>query len=117
MPNVPNFLSLLAVPSQLFVLHLIQLCCDNPHIKVILFYMVLNVSPQLTPSLLSTELQYSLLMQIKLNPPIAAVSRKSQTVSQKNGRVGRYQKNMCMRMVACVCNSCSCLSDLMLTQS
>lgn len=36
------------------------------------------LSPQLTPNLLSTELQYSLLIQITLNPPIAAVSRKSQ---------------------------------------
>lgn len=43
----------------------------------------LNVSPRLTPSLLSTEPQYSLLMEITLNPPIAAVSRKSQAVCKK----------------------------------
>lgn len=41
-------------------------------------------SPQMTPNLLSTELQYSPLIQITLNPPIAAVSRKSEAVYKKN---------------------------------
>lgn len=74
-----HFLSLFAAPSQLFVLLFVQLRCGHPHIKVTWSFTrsYLNVSPQLTPGLLSTELQYSLLMQIILNPPIAAVSRKS----------------------------------------
>lgn len=44
---------------------------------------VMILSPQLTPNLLSTELQYSLLIQITLNPPIAAVSRKSDCMAKK----------------------------------
>ena len=38
------------------------------------------LKPQLTPNLLSTELQCSLLSQITLNPPIAAVSSKSEAL-------------------------------------
>lgn len=41
---------------------------------------VMILRPLLIPNLLSTELQYSPLIQITLNPPFAAVSRKSQAV-------------------------------------
>lgn len=113
--NVPNFLSFSCFFSTLCSSDLSS-CSVITHIlrSFCFTWSYLNVSPQLTPSLLSTELQYSLLMQITLNPPIAAVSRKSQAAWQKNARAGRYQKNMCMQMVACICNSCSCLWDLML---
>lgn len=37
----------------------------------------------MTPNLLSTEMQYIPLIQITLNPPIAAVSRKSEAVYNK----------------------------------
>lgn len=66
--------SLYPVQISLILRSLGHFCFAGPYLNVII------LKPQPTLNLLSTELQYSPLIQIIPNPPIDAVSRNSQAV-------------------------------------